>query len=551
MSKIPKYPFKKKIHTNHIPGSIISFHRPQTLGYRNGYALPRRPTVGIGQSPLISAQLRLQEINDLPLQDPEPSYETYDMGQCEDFIPAHVALDKKVLRFYGYFTEDVLYSPEEHFRIRPVVLYYYLEDDTVCLIEPAVENSGIPQGKRIKRQRLPKNEFGAFYTWTDLNVATDLEVYGVKYRITDCDAFTKEFLTSEGIVLNEPEPLPSDPYSEHRAKPRPCFTTPSEYDKMNQFLTMDRKVLRFFGLWDDSMTLLGGTRPVTIHYYLVDNTVEVREDHEPNSGRDPFPILMRRQQLPRPPSFPSCILEVSKHEVEEYFSPKDFQVGQKVTLLGRHFLLCDCDDFTKHFYQTHFPDMDPPVAPDTGTQADGLEVPPYNGFGTLEDSLQNCLTLVPEPPRKNVVKQLENDGKVLRYKAKLESPYSIDEDRSFVLSYFLTNDMISIYEKSARNTGVMGGKFLEKTRIPKPGSSAENPQFYTPADLALGATVEVFSHRFVLTDADHYVLTYLESIQSQVPIQTIDSLRRRFGLDSTDATAKNGSTLSHCCLILD
>lgn len=48
-------------------------------------------------------------------------------------------------------------------------------------------------------------------------------------------------------------------------------------------------------------------------------------------------------------------------------------------------------------------------------------VPPYNGFGSLEDSLQNCLRLIPEPPKVNVVKMLENDHKVLRYSARLVS----------------------------------------------------------------------------------------------------------------------------------
>ncbi|XP_055014486.1 EF-hand domain-containing protein 1-like [Boleophthalmus pectinirostris] len=526
-----------------------AFHRPQTLGYKNGYALPRRPTIGIGQSPLLSAQLRLQELNQLPLQEHEASYDAYDISQCEDFIPAYVVLDKKVLRFYAYFTEDVLYSPEEHYRVRSVVIYYFLEDDTMCVIEPTVENSGIPQGKRIKRQRLPKNEFGEYYTWTDLNVAMDMEVYGVKYHIVDCDAFTKEFLASEGIILNVPEPMPSDPYITDRTKPVPSFTTPSEYDRVKQFLTMDRKVLRFSGLWDDSESLFGDTRPVTIHYYLVDDTVEVREVHEPNSGRDPFPILMRRQRLPKKSkahisNFPTCVLEVSKDEVEEYYSPQDFQLGQKISMLGRHFLLCDCDDFTKQYYQRHYPDMElRPVEPtrQEPQPADKkkLQVPPYNGFGTLEDSLQNCLSLVPTPPKKNVIKQLENHNKILRYRAKLESPIEADEDRTFVLSYYLANDMISIYEKSSRNSGFIGGKFLEKMRIPKPDSSTESPQFYSPTDFAIGATVEVFGHRFVLTDADRYVLTYLESIQSQVPTETLDSLRRRFGL-GTDTTEKHG-----------
>lgn len=71
-----------------------------------------------------------------------------------------------------------------------------------------------------------------------------------------------------------------------------------------------------------------------------------------------------------------------------------------------------------------------------------------------------------------------------------ESTNPVDEERRFVLSYFLANDMISIYEKPTRNTGIIGGKFLEKTQIPKPGSTVEEPDFYSPADFAIGSTVE-------------------------------------------------------------
>lgn len=65
-----------------------------------------------------------------------------------------------------------------------------------------------------------------------------------------------------------------------------------------------------------------------------------------------------------------------------------------------------------------------------------------------------------------------------------------DEGRRFILSYFLSNDMISIFEKPTRNSGIIAGKFLEKTRIPKPSSTIENPEYYSPADFAIGATVE-------------------------------------------------------------
>lgn len=73
-----------------------AFHRPQTLGYKNGFALPRRPIVGIGQDPLLSEQLLQQHISELSCDTPDIPYGSFDQGVMEDFIPAHVALDKKV-----------------------------------------------------------------------------------------------------------------------------------------------------------------------------------------------------------------------------------------------------------------------------------------------------------------------------------------------------------------------------------------------------------------------------------------------------------------------
>uniref|UniRef100_A0A3B5BED7 EF-hand domain containing 1 n=1 Tax=Stegastes partitus TaxID=144197 RepID=A0A3B5BED7_9TELE len=529
-----------------------SFHRPQTLDFKNGFRLARRPTVGIGQDPLVSEQLTQQEISELCFQTPDVTYGSSHQAACEDFIPAHVALDKKVLCYDAYFVEDILYSPEEEYRVRPVVIYYYLEDDTMCIIEPTVAGSGLWQGMRLKRQHFPKNERGEHYLWKDLNLGVDLEVYGVKYHITHCDAFTQKFMESEGIILNDPEPVPVDPYSKRRSLPQPQYTPPSTSDHMHQFPTTDERfftlrsdVLCFAALWDNTDSLYGETRRVTIKYYLEDDKVEIREVEEPNSGRAPF--IMRRKRLPKKfkpgtmlcMPFPSCVMETSEKDVEEYYSPKDFQLGQTIKLLGRCFLLYDCNRFTKEYYQKNHPDMELKSTELKSTELKSTElkstelpkkeekkkIPPYNGFGSLEDSVQNCLFLTPKPPRMDYLKMLENDGKVLHYSAELDSQNPKDEGRRFILSYFLSDDMISIFEKTTRNSGIMGGKFLKKTRIPKPGSTVEHPEFYSPADFAIGATVEVFSHRFVLTDADRFVLTYLESISSRIPSQTLDSLR--------------------------
>jgi DUF1126 PH-like domain len=96
------------------------------------------------------------------------------------------------------------------------------------------------------------------------------------------------------------------------------------------------QVLRFFCVWDDRVSLLGDRRPYRLHYFLEDDTVEVLEVqracrqqlvpyhcmsvawtcktfslfscmtaadllqvHEANSGRDAFPVFLRRGKLPK------------------------------------------------------------------------------------------------------------------------------------------------------------------------------------------------------------------------------------------------------------
>ena len=50
-----------------------------------------------------------------------------------------------MLRFFGYFKQTVYESPEEFYRVRPVTICYFLEDETMQIYEDPVENSGIPQ----------------------------------------------------------------------------------------------------------------------------------------------------------------------------------------------------------------------------------------------------------------------------------------------------------------------------------------------------------------------------------------------------------------------
>lgn len=514
------------------------YHRSQTLGYNNGYALPKRPEVGIGGTPIVHNQLNEEELDELANFKPTLTYGQAKQAPPVDFVPGHVSWDKKVLKFNGYYKQTVHESPDEHYRVRPVDLYYYLEDDSIAVIEPHVENSGMPQGKLIKRQRLPKNDAGDHWDWRDLNNGTNVTFYGKIFHIVDSDRWTREFLESEGVEVNPPESMPQDPYIEVRKEAAALreHKTQSDFDKLRQFLEMDRKVLRLYCVWDDRDQMFGEMRTFIIHYYLVDDTLEVREDHKPNDGRDPFPILIQRHKVPKDrynieSSFPAVVMELSGNEIKDYFTPRDFEIGKTVHMYGRRFLIYDCDDFTKGFYWKNFgkTDFTPVDVKGMAKNLPKMEIAAYNGYGSMEDSLQSCLSLIPQPPKKDFIKMLENDHKVLRFEAVMDSVKPEDKDRRFIISYRLADDMITIYEPPVRNSGIIGGKFLERTRVAKAGCDTDQPVFYGPQDFYIGALITVFKHRFVIINADEYVLKYMQDHASQFPANTIQSLQETLG----------------------
>jgi len=76
-------------------------------------------------------------------------------------------------------------------------------------------------------------------------------------------------------------------------------------------------------------------------------------------------------------------------------------------------------------------------------------LPPFNGYGTLQDSLQNCLSLVPKPPRRDMHRLMNKDKIILRFTVRMvdtdthkHSP--IDLQRRFVLSYFMMDDTMQV-----------------------------------------------------------------------------------------------------------
>ena len=119
--------------------------------------------------------------------------------------PAWVAFDKQVLCFDAYFQESVVERASEQYRVRYVRIYFYLEDDTIQVIEPRSKNAGYNQGIIINRHRIPRPRpyDDTFYTIEDFNIQKEVELYGKRFKLTDCDPFTRKLLSPLGKFFFE------------------------------------------------------------------------------------------------------------------------------------------------------------------------------------------------------------------------------------------------------------------------------------------------------------------------------------------------------------
>lgn len=127
-----------------------------------------------------------------------------------------------------------------------------------------------------------------------------------------------------------------------------------------------------------------------------------------------------------------------------------------------------------------------------------MKIPPYNGFGDEEDSLSNVNRLKPKPPKKDYFKWVDNQMQ-LRFDALMVTQKPEDVGRKFIITLFLNDDTVMVYEPQVRNSGIVSGKFLEKTKYK---NKLEGGRFFEPQDFLIGKLVEVNSYRFRVQEHD-------------------------------------------------
>lgn len=148
--------------------------------------------------------------------DPILTYGRVKQPPVTPFRPHFVIYDKIQLTFFAFFKESIPECPSESYRIRHVNIIYFLEDNSMTVIEPCIPNAGFKTGRLVRRSKIQKNSRGDIYLWKDLNIGIDITLNGIVYHITDCDPLTKEFMLSQGIELNEVERSPVDPVTIER-----------------------------------------------------------------------------------------------------------------------------------------------------------------------------------------------------------------------------------------------------------------------------------------------------------------------------------------------
>ncbi|KAJ6636335.1 EF-hand domain-containing protein 1 [Pseudolycoriella hygida] len=507
LPKLPGLDFENRLKLNH--------HVAHSLDFINGYRIRRTPLLGIGKDVLDEDSIAYIRNSDSTLYDAVLTYGRVKHPPVEPFKPHFVRYDKIKLTFKAFFKQSVPESGQEHYRIRFVNIMYFMDDDTMTVIEPKVENCGFPQGRLVRRGKIPKNLNGEFYYWKDLNIGIDIDLFGIVYHITDCDEFTRDFMVAQGMELNDSECMPCDPVeSEKKMASRQLTTqTPTTDDRLRRYLEFQGKVLSFDCVLDETDLPHGECITYKMYYYLEDDTVAVKELKENQEGRDHFPMFMKRTKLARDwKCQPAGSLELRDNGVTEYYQPKDFRVGDTIFVFGRRFLLLDCDPFTRKYYaevlkspqnsrlKIEFPKKPHPKR----------SIPEYLGFGTPEDSKASCLNLHPKTPKKDLIRYLVNANKYLRFGCVLDTAHPEDKARHFVMKYSLADGTMSLNEPPIRNSGIQGGKFLSSQLVVKPGCDLNVPEYYSAKDFYIGATLTIHSHRFKIVSADLYVYRYMK-----------------------------------------
>jgi len=269
--------------------------------------------------------------------------------------------------------------------------------------------------------------------------------------------------------------------------------------------------LQFLCIWDDTANLYGDVMEYTLIYHLCDDTIEIFASAPNNSGREQFPRLLKRAKLPKDFGVKNFEENLSsKSSLQAHYHWTDISIGFEIMVYSRNLVVVDADQATRNFYEQNQMELGPSQRPGAyKPNRTARTVPPHNGFGSEEDSLQSCVgpLLNTSPPKKK-----HGENKVLSFVCELSSNRKEDEGRRFVLTYYVTDTTIKVHEIPAKNSGFVGGVFLSRGKYKNP----EN-EYVTDKDIFIGATVILQRHGFHILQSNENTLQWMETHSESLP----------------------------------
>jgi Ca2+-binding EF-hand superfamily protein len=283
-------------------------------------------------------------------------------------LPRAIKYEKLVLCFAVWFKEPWYEEAGAGFDVRTFMLRYYMADQSLEVIEPAVLNSGKPSGAFLKRTVLRRPDGNPFEP-ADFAVGKRFQLSGRAFTVCDADQATRAYFDAyipEAAPLVQRLAVPVAPQRtafapgmrREPAPHEPTWKGQSRAQRTNpgRFLDDDGKVLTFVGIWDDTGRPGGDVRRLKIRFYVADHTMEVGEMLNGNSGRDltsRFRVV--RQRLKKPVNISKSVSNGvnfgQPRDMDVYFEPRDLVVGTVVPVFGRPILVHSCDGFTRGYFR--------------------------------------------------------------------------------------------------------------------------------------------------------------------------------------------------------
>jgi hypothetical protein len=264
------------------------------------------------------------------------------------------------------------------------------------------------------------------------------------------------------------------------------------------------QVLRFYGYYKESVPESPletfRVRKVVLCMYVVDETLEVSEPREDNSGLAQG-LLLKRHRVPKSAAamalstLRGAVAEEGKDgegaalggggagrlggEEDGYFGWRDLCVGSDITLYGRRIRVVGADAFTRDWYVAQGapqgPSEEVPLDEAAARRAYAeAELPgPHAARGQKKRLYEDKVFMeasrgkfLRDPERRRQWE--EHDGEVLQFDCVWHDDRAGGDTRHFVLEYFVADDEVRVLEAHAENSGRDQARtLLKKQALPK------------------------------------------------------------------------------------